>query len=74
VSVVLDVAWLPTSLTSLKLTGMTLSCTGNRTYMEGRGAVYAAALLQVSNEWAAGLFVTCKHSSAGGMLPHAEQD
>lgn len=42
--------------------------------MEGRGAVYAAALLQVSNEWAAGLFVTCKHSSAGGMLPHAEQD
>jgi hypothetical protein len=45
--VTLDVAWLPTSLTSLKLTGISLSCHGNKGYSDTNGAAYAAMLLQV---------------------------
>lgn len=44
----LDVAWLPPGLTTLKLCGITLSCRANRSYVESFGEAYAALLLRVS--------------------------
>jgi hypothetical protein len=46
-AVTLDIAWLPPGLTCLKLTGISLSCDGCKTYIESKGAGYAALLLQV---------------------------
>lgn len=46
-AVTLDIAWLPSGLTSLSLTGISLSCDGCKSYIESKGVGYVALLLQV---------------------------